>query len=330
MNNYTKQSTAEEVTEGLDLTGQVALVTGCTAGTGLESARVLALRSAHVLATGRTVEKVEEACAAMPGTITPLELELTDLDSVNRCAATVLEKGLTPDIVICNAGMMTFGDIELVDGIEKMFFVNYLSHFVLVNNLLPSMLEQGSGRIVHVSSDSAYKKDSFKQVSAKGIDFDNLRGEGPFDNGALYAQSKLANALFSFELSHRLQGSGLTSNAIHPGSVFTNITHSAPAAMREQVKEYTPRLKTPAQGAATQVYAATSPDLTDVSGAFFDNCNPVVIDHPHFLEDKALAEELWKVGEKMAGDHITVGAASSRDSARSSRLEAAPTRVSDE
>jgi len=306
LNNYTRNSTAEEVTEGLDLSGQVALVTGCTAGTGLETMRVLASRGAHVLATGRTTEKVEQACDGMPGTITPLALELTDLDSVNRCAATVAELGLTPTIVICNAGMMTFGEIELVGGIEKMFFANFLGHFVLVNNLLPGMLKQGTGRIVHVSSDSAYKKDSFKQVSGNGIDFDNLRGEGPFDNGAMYAQSKLANALFSFELSHRLKGTGLTSNALHPGSIFTNITHSAPESLRKQVKEYAHRLKTPAQGAATQVYVATSPDLTGVSGVFFDNCNPVVIPHPHFLEDKALAEELWNVSEEMAGHHLTI------------------------
>jgi len=306
LNNYTRNSTAEEVTEGLDLSGQVALVTGCTAGTGLETMRVLASRGAHVLATGRTTEKVEQACDGMPGTITPLALELTDLDSVNRCAATVAELGLTPTIVICNAGMMTFGEIELVGGIEKMFFANFLGHFVLVNNLLPGMLKQGTGRIVHVSSDSAYKKDSFKQVSGNGIEFDNLRGEGPFDNGAMYAQSKLANALFSFELSHRLKGTGLTSNALHPGSIFTNITHSAPESLRKQVKEYAHRLKTPAQGAATQVYVATSPDLTGVSGVFFDNCNPVVIPHPHFLEDKALAEELWNVSEEMAGHHLTI------------------------
>jgi NAD(P)-dependent dehydrogenase (short-subunit alcohol dehydrogenase family) len=283
LSKFSKQSTAEEVTQGLDLSGQVVIVTGCTAGTGLESARVLALRGAHVLA-----------------------LELADLDSVNRCAKTIAELGLTPDIIICNAGMMTFGDLELVDGIEKMFFINYLSHFVLVNNLLERMLQQGSGRIVHVSSDSAYKKDSFKQVSEKGIDFDNLRGEGSFDNGALYAQSKLANALFSFELSHRLKGTGVTSNAIHPGSVFTNITHSAPATIREQVKEYAPNLKTPAQGAATQVYVATNPALAGVSGVFFADCHPVEIDHPHFLDDKDLAEKLWSVGEEMAGDHMAI------------------------
>lgn len=264
------------------------------------------MRGAHVLATGRTVAKVKQACAGMRGTITPFELELTDLNSVNQCARTITDLDLTPDIVVCNAGMMTFGELELVKGIEKMFFVNYLSHFVLVNNLLPRLLEQGSGRIVHVSSDSAYKKDSFKQVSSKGIDFDNLRGEGPYDNGALYAQSKLANALFSFALAQRLQGTRVTSNAIHPGSVFTNITHAAPESVREQVKAYAARLKTPAQGAATQVYVATSPDLSEVSGEFFVDCNPLVIDHPHFLKDESLAQKLWRLGEEMAGSHLTI------------------------
>ena len=306
LNEFTKQSTAEEVTEGLDLSGITALITGCTAGTGLESARVLALRGAHVLATGRTTDKVEKVCEGMPGTITPLALELTDLDSVIRCAEKVAGLDLNPDIVICNAGMMTFGDLELVDGIEKMFFVNFLGHFVLVNKLLQGMLKQGTGRIVHVSSDSAYKTDSFKQVSDKGIDFDNLRGEGPFDNGALYAQSKLANALFSFELSQRLQGTGLTSNAIHPGSVYTNITHSAPESIRQQVREYAPQLKTTAQGAATQVYVATSPDLAVVSGGFFADCRPVVIKHSNFLEDKAMAERLCRVAEEMTDSHMTI------------------------
>lgn len=297
---FTRDSTADDVTEGLDLSGQVALITGCTSGTGLESARVLALRGAHVLATGRTREKVDKACAGMRGRITSLELELEDLNSASRCAAVVAEMGLTPDIVICNAGMQTFGDREMVDGIEKMFLVNYLSHFVLVTCLLPGMLERGSGRLVHVSSNSAYKRDPLKQVPATGIDFDSVHGRGPFDTHVVYAQSKLANALFSYELSHRLRGTGIVSNALHPGSVYTNISHSAPESMRQAIKEYAPNLKTPAQGAATQIYVATSAELEGVSGAFFDNCNPVEVDHPHFLEDKALAEELWEVSEELA------------------------------
>ena len=140
--------------------------------------RVLALRGAHVLATGRTLGKIIRASEGMTGTITPLALELTDLDSVNRCTTTIAEIGLNPDMVICNAGIYPFGGLELIDGVEKVFFTNFLGHFVLVNNLLPAMQQRGSGRFVHVSSDSAYN-----QAPAVGIDFDNLCGEGAFDAG---------------------------------------------------------------------------------------------------------------------------------------------------
>ena len=305
MSKFNKASTAEEVTEGLDLSGQVAFVTGCTNGIGLETMRVLALRGAHVLATGRSIEKVETAAEGMPGTITPLALELTDLDSVNRCAASVLQLGVIPDIVILNAGRDNFGDLELVSGIEVVFFANYLGHFVLLNNLLPAMIDQGKGRIVHVSSDSAFKGPP-KGPPPEGIDFDNLRGESTFDAQAAYGRSKLANALFSFELSHRLKGTGLTSNAIHPGSVFTNIAHAAPKEMRDAIRDYAPKLKTPAQGAATQVYVATSPDLDGVTGKFFADSNQVEPPQPNFLEDKAMAEMLWHVGEGMAGNYMTI------------------------
>lgn len=305
MSVFTKQSTAEQVTEGLDLAGHVVLVTGCTNGIGEESMRVLALRGAHVLATGRSTEKVENAAAGMAGKITPLALELTDLDSVNRCAASVRDLNVTPDIVILNAGRDNFGGLELVSGIEVVFLANYLGHFVLVNNLLPAMLEQNKGRIVHVSSDSAFKGPP-KGPPPEGIDFDNLRGEGIFDAQAAYGRSKLANALFSFELSHRLKGTGLTSNAIHPGSVYTNIAHSAPKELREAIKEYAPNLKTPAQGAATQVYVATSADLDGVSGKFFADSQLLEPPQPNFLEDKAMAEKLWQVSEEMAGGHMTI------------------------
>ncbi|MGI9233135.1 MAG: SDR family NAD(P)-dependent oxidoreductase, partial [Woeseiaceae bacterium] len=168
---FSKKSTADEVTEGLDLSGQIALVTGCTSGTGLESVRVLALRGAHVLATGRTIAKVEAATADMTGDITPLELELTDLDSINRCASTIVEAGLIPSIVILNAGMDHMGDLELVNGIELKFFANFLGHFVFVNNLLPWLLKKPAGRIVHVASDSAHKAPP-KGPPPEGIDFD--------------------------------------------------------------------------------------------------------------------------------------------------------------
>ncbi len=294
-------ATAEEVTEGLDLSGEVALVTGCNSGLGYETMRVLALRGAHVLGTGRTMEKARDACASVEGKATPLVLELSEFQSAVDCAARVAELGLAPDMLILNAGINTFGDLELVNGIEKIFVVNFLGHFVLANHLLPLMREQDKGRIVHVSSRSGYR-----QAPPEGIDFGNLRGEQSFDAGEAYGRSKLANALFSLELADRLKGSGITSNAIHPGLVQTNIARSAPTLIREGFEWFGGLVaKSPAEGAATQVYVATSPRLEGVSGAYFEDCSPVVVTGaPHHMTDKPMAERLWSVAEEMTAGYL--------------------------
>ena len=300
VSGFTKKSTAEDVTKDLDLSGQVGLVTGCNSGLGLETMRVLALRGAHVIGTGRTLHKAQKACDKIEGATTPLELELTNLDSVRDCADNIFQLGLVPNMVICNAGINTFGDLELIQGIEKTFFVNFLGHFVLVNHLLPKMIQNGTGRFVHVSSRSAYK-----QAPSVGIDFDNLRGEAKFNSEEAYGRSKLANALFSLELSHRLQGTGITSNAIHPGLVLTNIARSAPMLVRKAFEFLGPYIaKTPEEGAATQVYVATNPALENVSGLFFENSNAVVIKGRHFLNDKSMAESLWETAEEMAESYL--------------------------
>jgi len=300
VSDFGAKSTGEEVTEGLDLSGQVILVTGCNSGLGLETMRVLALRGAHVLGTGRTLEKAAAACDSVEGKTTPLVLELSDFQSCVDCARSVAELGLVPDTLVLNAGINTFGDLELVNGIEKIFVVNYLGHFVLVNHLLPAMLERGSGRIVHVSSRSGYM-----QAPAVGIDFDNLRGEKAFDSGEAYGRSKLANALFSLELAKRTEGTGVTSNAIHPGLVKTNIARTAPALLRGAFDMLGGLIaKTPAEGSATQVYVATHPMLETVTGAYFEDCNPVTVSGPHHMTDAAMAERLWQVTEEMTAGYL--------------------------
>ena len=293
-------STAEEVTAGLDLTGTTALVTGCNSGLGFETMRVLALRGAHVLGTGRTLSKAEEACARVQGRTTPLVLELSDFSSAQGCAEAVSAMGVRLDMLICNAGINTFGKLELINGVEKMFVVNFLGHFVLVNRLLPMMLGAGSGRIVHVGSRSGYR-----QAPAVGIDFNNLRGELDFEAGEAYGRSKLANALLSLALAQRLEGSGVTSNVIHPGLVKTNIARTAPTVIRRGF-DYIGHLfaKTPAQGAATQVYVATSPSLQGVNGAYFEDCNPVVVSGDHHMFDADMAAQLWSVALQMTGDYL--------------------------
>ena len=294
------ESTAEEVTEGLDLSGKIAMVTGCNSGLGYETMRVLAERGAHVVGTGRTIEKAVDACATVKGTTTPLMLDLADFQTAISCTSAVQMMGLTPDILICNAGINTFGDLELIEGVEKHFVVNYLGHFVLVDRLLPGMVARGSGRIVHVASRSAYR-----QAPGVGIDFDNLRGEGEFDASQAYGRSKLANVLFSLELARRLEGTGVTSNAVHPGLVKTNIARTAPSLVRGAFDLFGGYIaKSPAQGAATQVYVATSPRLEGVSGAYFEDCNPVQVSGEHHLADRAMALKLWSLAEELTSDYL--------------------------
>ena len=293
-------STAEEVTAGLDLSGRTALVTGCNSGLGYETMRVLALRGAHVIGTGRTLEKAAAACASVSGHTTPLALELTNFSSVVACAEAVEALPANLDMLICNAGINTFGELELVNGVEKIFVVNFLGHFVLVNRLLPAMEAAGTGRIVNVGSRSGYM-----QAPPQGIDFDNLRGEGAYDAGEAYGRSKLANALFSLALAERLQGTGVTSNVVHPGLVVTNIARTAPVVLREAFERLGPLFaKSPAEGAATQVYVATSPLLNGVSGAYFVDCNPVIVSGDHHMYDRAQAARLWSEAQALTADYL--------------------------
>ena len=300
VSKFGPESTAEDVTEGMDLTGVTAVVTGCNSGLGYESMRVLALRGAHVIGTGRTLEKASKACESVAGSTTPVALELSSFQSAVDCADTIDKLGLSPDILICNAGINTFGELELVNGIEKIFTVNFLGHFVLVNRLLPLMKGRQSARIVHVGSRSAYV-----QAPKVGIDFDNLRGEKAFDAGEAYGRSKLANALFSLELSQRLEGSAVTSNVIHPGLVKTNIARTAPAVLRTAFDWFGGLIaKTPQEGAATQVYVATSPALQGVSGAYFEDCNAVTVSGNNHVFDKPMATRLWATAEEMTQGYL--------------------------
>ena len=293
-------STAEEVTAGLDLTGKTAIVTGCNSGLGLETMRVLALRGAHVIGTGRNLEKASKACSSVPGKTTPVALELSSLDSIVECADTVTKLGYPIDILMCNAGINTFGELELVNGVERTFAVNHLGHFILVNRLMPMLKKAQESRIVHVGSMSAYV-----QAPAVGIDFDNLRGEGVFDSQEAYGRSKLANALFSLELAARLEGSNITSNVIHPGLVKTNIARTAPIVLRKAFEWFGDLIaKNLQEGAATQVYVATNPALKGVSGAYFEDCNAVTVSGDNHIFNKPMAERLWSTGEEMAQGYL--------------------------
>ena len=286
-------STAEQVTAGLDLSGRTIIVTGATSGIGLETLRVLALRGAHVLATGRTLVKAREAFAGVQGRVTALEMELEDWDSIRACATQVRALGVPIDALVCNAGVMALPALERVRGIEKQFAVNHLGHFIFVSQLLAEVRAAPAGRIVVVGSRA------YRSAPEGGIQFDNLTGDLGYDPGAAYGQSKLANHLFARELARRLRGSRATANALHPGMIVTNIIRHVPG-WQQTLMSAAGRLfaKSAAQGAATSCYVATHPLLDGVSGYFFTDCNPVKPAGPH-MEDDRLAAKLWTVSEEL-------------------------------
>ncbi len=289
--SFGPSATAEEVTAGIDLTGKTIVVTGCNSGIGLETMRVLALRGAHVIGTARTLERGQEACAGIVGKATPVVLELTDFDSVVACANAIRALDTPLDGVICNAGVL-LTELQQVRGLEMQFVVNHLGHFILVNRLLDRVTAAPQGRVVVVGSIA------HRQAPPGGIQFDNLSGDGWARQA--YGHSKLANGLFSLELSKRLAGTRATSNSLHPGVVATNIMRNlnfrAPAGGGGFGME------TPAQGAATSCYLASNPKLAQVTGLYFADCNPA--EQSDHQKDPAMAAKLWQVSEELTRPYL--------------------------
>jgi len=296
---FDAKSTAEQVTEGIDLSGRTALVTGATSGLGLETLRVLTLRGAHVIATGRTLDKAEAACASVSGQTTPLALELERWDTVAAAAEQVRALGMPIDMLICNAGIMALPELEQVNGVEKQFAVNHLGHFVLVHRLLDQVRAAPQGRVVMVSSMG------YRWAPESGIEFDNLAGTRGYEPNRMYGQSKLANALLSLELAQRLQGTAATSNAVHPGVINTNLGRHFETWKRVAAGliGWT-FMKSVEEGAATTAYVATTPALAGVSGQYFEDCNPVVPMAGKHMEDQQLATRLWSESEKLTAAYL--------------------------
>jgi NAD(P)-dependent dehydrogenase (short-subunit alcohol dehydrogenase family) len=286
--SFTRSSTAEEVTAGLNLTGKTAVVTGCNSGIGFETMRVLAMRGAHVIGTARNMNKGREACGKVKGKTTAVELELTDFDSVATCVDTIRGMNVNIDMLILNAGII-LGDWQQVNGLEKQFVVNHLGHFILTQRLLDRVTSAPQGRVVVVGSGN------HRDAPAGGIQFDDLSGRDWYRRG--YAHSKLANGLFSLELSQRLAKTRATSNCLSPGPVDTNIRRDLPASSTP------PNLKSPAQGAATVCYVAAHPLLAHVSGEYFADCNPA----PQSAQqtDRAMAARLWQVSTELTRRFLT-------------------------
>ena len=217
MAKFNKRSSAEQVTDGIDLSGKVAVVTGINSGIGNETARVLALRGARVFGTARTLDKAKEACGTLSGDLVAIGCELTDPASVRAAVESINSNTESIEILVANAGVMALPKLELVNGLEKQFATNHMGHFALITGLLRKIEAADSARIVIVSSAA------HMQAPREGIEFDNLDGHKGYSGWKAYGQSKLANVLFANELARRLKETGVTVNSLHPGVIATNL-----------------------------------------------------------------------------------------------------------
>ncbi len=294
---FNSSSTAEEVTEGLDLSGLTIAITGANSGLGYETMRVLAMRGAHVIGIARTQSKAEEACASIAGNTTPMFLDLADWESVVRCAEKIRATNMPLDGLITNAGIMALPELELVNGVEKQFAVNHLGHFILINQLRKPVLAAPQGRFTQLSSLAHRSAD-------KGIEFDNLDGSKHYDPFTAYGVSKLANALCARELAAQISHTDATSNSVHPGIIRTNLLHNLPAWQQWGAKYFGwIFLQSVEEGAATTCYVATSPELVDVRGFYFVNCN-VDKGETRYIDDDAMAAKLWQISEELTRDYL--------------------------
>lgn len=296
---FNRRSTAEQVTDGVDLRGKTAVITGVNSGLGLESMRVLAMRGAHVIGAARTREKAQQACQQVNGDTTPVACELSNLASVADCADEIMALGKPIDILMCNAGIMALKDLQQVNGIELQFATNHLGHFVLINRLLENVRQAEAGRIVLLSSLG------HMQSPKAGIDFDNLSGDRGYDPWQFYGQSKLANLLCAKELARQLKtdGSSATANSVHPGVIRTNLARNTGGALSGLISLIAkPFERNIAQGAATQCYVAANAQVAGVSGEYFADCN-IARPAPRG-RDGELAQKLWQVSRELCADYV--------------------------
>ncbi|UQS26577.1 SDR family NAD(P)-dependent oxidoreductase [Amycolatopsis thermalba] len=291
------RTTADEVLAGVDLTGKLAIVTGGYSGIGLATTRALTRAGAHVVVPARRPAAAREAAEVD-------ELDLADLGSVHRFAERFLASGRAIDILIAGAGIMAAPETRVGPGWESHFAVNHLGHFALVNLLWPAIAP--GARVVVVSS-------AGHQLS--GIRWDDVHFDGGYDRWLAYAQSKTANALFARQLDV-LGRERARAFSLHPGAILTPLQRHLDTAdmlaagwIDEHGNPADPSFKTPEQGAATQVWAATSPQLDGLGGLYCEDCDiaeptestEMIAGVRDYAVDPAQAERLWALSAELTG-----------------------------
>ena len=306
------ESTTDDVLEGIDLTGKRIVVTGASAGLGLETTRALAARGASVTMAVRDLAKGtaarDEVLVAVPGADLELRaLDLADLASVRAFATGFLADHPQVHVLIANAGVMACPQGTTTDGFETQLGTNHLGHFLLIQLLTPALVAAGGARVVLLSS-AGHR---FGPVDLDDPWFERR----PYDAWEAYGQAKTANVLCAVELDRRLADQGVRAFAVHPGGIQTelgrHLTDETLGVLMERLAAApTPTVwKTVPQGAATTVWAATTPDLEGRGGLYLEDCHVAqVTDDPDAREgvrayamDPHQAAALWAWSEEQVG-----------------------------
>jgi NAD(P)-dependent dehydrogenase (short-subunit alcohol dehydrogenase family) len=324
-NVFGAASTTEDILSGINLTGKRILVTGVSAGLGVETARSLAAHGAQVVGAARDLNKAKMAtaqvrtdAAAKGGRFELVELDLANLKSVRACADLLLQKGEPFDVIIANAGVMATPFGHTADGFETQFGTNHVRHFVLVNRIAPLIRE--GGRLINLSS-SGHR---FANVDLDDPNFERT----PYEPFVAYGRSKTANILFAVAFDKRHRSRGVRAAAVHPGGIQTELGRYAnPAQIEKLVEQMNQQLaaeakppfqwKTVPQGAATSVWAAVVADADEIGGKYCENCHVgnIVPDNATinamsegvraYALDPKTAEALWNKSEELVGESFT-------------------------
>src|SRR5277367_5696525 len=280
--------------------GKTVVVTGGNSGIGFETAAALASMGARVLVTARNADKGRAAVAAITqrlpgeGRVQLVVFDLADLASVRQGAAEILDQAPRVDVLVNNAGLVLTERAETVDGYEATLAINHLGPFLLTNLLLERIRASAPARVVNVAATA-------HNTARKGIPFDDLQTTGRYRGMRVYGQSKLANILFTLELARRAEGTGVTANSLHPGTVRTGYGGDGDARgfLAFGIKIASPFFLSPAKGARTSVYLASSPVVEGVSGEYFVKCKPRK--PRRWAQDSDAARHLWEVSEELVG-----------------------------
>ncbi|MFE9612221.1 SDR family NAD(P)-dependent oxidoreductase [Streptomyces sp. NPDC006012] len=305
-------STADEVLTGIDLNGRLAIVTGGYSGLGLETTRALTRAGARVVVPARRPAAAREALVGLDG-VEVDELDLGDLASVGAFAERFLASGRGVDLMIDSAAIMACPETRVGPGWEAQFATNHLGHFALVNRLWPA-IERGGARVVSVSSRGHH---------FSGIRWDDVHWRRDYDKWEAYGQAKTANALFAVHLDRLGRNAGVRAFSLHPGGILTPLQRYLPREEmieRGWIDEHGNLLnpegfKTPEQGAATQVWAATSPRLDGLGGVYLEDCDiaePAPADGERtgvqdWACDPEQAARLWTLSAELTGVNAFAG-----------------------